>query len=295
MINAVLNFTNFWDGRANNTFNGSSPFGPEDPNAGVYVVQRNGALVFQKIALPNASLASQAVGPPPSPFEMSFGNPDANNARSFTEIGKKLFDRHHAITPLGEHLVDRNDSVLGPVSAFPNRGLIVNYRQLIQAAFARQFWDFGDGYLHLTQTEVAPVIVTTQPVVYTDYDVIAPGNGQRVLGPDDYSLMEVNFSLFFGLSVMLYESTLIADQTPFDAWMETGKLNGAFDADALAGLNLFAGDGHCISCHGGPELTNASVRNAERGKNVIEPMQMAQGTALYDTGFYKHRHRAHDR
>jgi cytochrome c peroxidase len=68
--------------------------------------------------------------------------------------------------------------------------------------------------------------------------------------------------------------------------METGTFNGTFDDNALAGLNLFVGKGHCSSCHGGPELTNASVRNAEKGKNVIEPMLMARGTALYDTGFY---------
>ena len=78
-----------------------------------------------------------------------------------------------------------------------------------------------------------------------------------------------------GLSVMMYESTLVADQTPFDKWMETGNLNGSFNADALAGLNLFVGKGNCVACHGGPELTKASVRNAQNGKNVIEPMQMA--------------------
>ena len=92
--------------------------------------------------------------------------------------------------------------------------------------------------------------------------------------------MEANFSLFFGLAVMFYEATLVADATPFDTWMETGNLNGTFNAAALAGLNVFVGPGHCVNCHGGPELTDASVRKAQNGKNEIEPMLMAQGTAL---------------
>ena len=39
-INAVFNFRNFWDGRANNTFNGVNPFGRRaitaDPTARVF-------------------------------------------------------------------------------------------------------------------------------------------------------------------------------------------------------------------------------------------------------------------
>ena len=45
-INAVFNYANFWDGRANNIFNGSSPFGPLDPNAGIWI-SNGGTLVKQ--------------------------------------------------------------------------------------------------------------------------------------------------------------------------------------------------------------------------------------------------------
>ena len=31
VFNAVFNFRNFWDGRANNIFSGLTPFGPSDP------------------------------------------------------------------------------------------------------------------------------------------------------------------------------------------------------------------------------------------------------------------------
>ena len=37
VINAVFNFRNFWDGRANNVFNGVTPFGPHDEGAKVRV------------------------------------------------------------------------------------------------------------------------------------------------------------------------------------------------------------------------------------------------------------------
>lgn len=37
VINAVFNHRNFWDGRANNIFNGSSNWGDRDPDAGVWV------------------------------------------------------------------------------------------------------------------------------------------------------------------------------------------------------------------------------------------------------------------
>ena len=36
------------------------------------------------------------------------------------------------------------------------------------------------------------------------------------LGANDYALIQYNFSLFFGLSVQLYESTLVSDDTPWD-------------------------------------------------------------------------------
>lgn len=98
--------------------------------------------------------------------------------------------------------------------------------------------------------------------------------------------MEANFGLFFGLALAIYESTLVADRTPFDRWMETGRFNRGFDKTALAGLNLFVNQGQCISCHAGPELTKASVRSAQDEKNLIRAMVMADGMSLYDNGFY---------
>ncbi len=42
MINAVFNFRNFWDGRANNVFNGMNPFGLRDQTKRIFKLQANG-------------------------------------------------------------------------------------------------------------------------------------------------------------------------------------------------------------------------------------------------------------
>lgn len=257
VINAVFNFTNFWDGRASPHFNGQTPFGDQDEFAAVIVNQPDTGLAFERISLNNASLASQALGPPLSPFEMSFGDPGQNNGRSFPEIGKKMLGRSAAgtpLVPLGKQRVHRHDSVLGSLSQAPAPGLSVSYETLIQRAFADRYWN------------------STEP--------LDAGNGLV------FTQMEANFSLFFGLATMLYQATLVADQTPFDRWLETGKFNKGFGKHELAGLNLFVNQGQCITCHGGPELTNASVRAAKGGTKAIRAMAMAQGVALYDNGFY---------
>ena len=124
---------------------------------------------------------------------------------------------------------------------------------MIKQAFTEQYWNS-------TETIDTPTIVFTQ--------------------------MEFNFGLFFGLAVAMYEATLVADQSPFDQWMETGHFNGGFGITELAGLNLFVHQGQCISCHAGPELTAASVRNAQGGKNLIRATHLVSGTALHDNGFY---------
>src|SRR5215813_14469393 len=106
-INAIFNFRSFWDGRAAFFFNGVNPVGPRDPDARVLQVQLDGSVVPVAVLIDNASAASQSVGPPLSPMEMSCGG------RTFPKLGKKLLN----LTPLGEQLVDPTDSVLGPIAA----------------------------------------------------------------------------------------------------------------------------------------------------------------------------------
>src|SRR3954451_21051525 len=89
VINAALNFRNFWDGRANFVFNGVSPFGPRDKDAQIwiedYYTDASGAQVERAVKafarIPFASAASQAVGPALSGFEMS------GASRAFSDLG----------------------------------------------------------------------------------------------------------------------------------------------------------------------------------------------------------------
>lgn len=115
VIGAVFNRDNFWDGRANHAFNGLDPFG-NTPNG------------LGTLSIANASLASQAVGPPGNDTEMSCTGRPFNGPGS---LGAKLLAR----TPLGQQHVDPTDGVLGPVAATGN-GLTVSYQTMIDAAFS---------------------------------------------------------------------------------------------------------------------------------------------------------------
>ncbi|HEY0683275.1 MAG TPA: cytochrome c peroxidase [Steroidobacter sp.] len=259
VINAVFNLANFWDGRANPHFNGASAFGAQDLAARVYVNRPGQGMVSETIALDNASLASQAMDAPVSFVEMSYGNPAQRNGRTLAEIGVKLLrfsPEGKRLVPLGLQKVHRLDSVLGSLSNAPARGLSTSYEALVKRAFHDRYWN---------STQMIPL---STPSVQS------------------FTQMEANFPLFFGLAIALYESTLVADITPFDLWMETGIYNYGFGKKELAGLNLFVNEGKCLDCHAGPELTKASVRHTQGGKTAISAMALGQGTAVYDAGFY---------
>ena len=105
MINAVFNGDNFWEGRASMVFNGVNPFGFRDQTSTLKKV--NGKeLKDVFVRIPYSSLASQAVGPPVSDFEMSF------QGRDFPSVGRKML----SLRPLDKQLVHPQDSVLGALS-----------------------------------------------------------------------------------------------------------------------------------------------------------------------------------
>lgn len=237
VINAVFNYANLWDGRANNIFNGETPYGPLDQSAGIWI-DDGAALVKRKIAIPNSSLASQAVSPPLDDVQMSF------KGRTFPELGRKLLSL--TTPPLGQQLVHPSDSVLGPLSRATlqpdgsvagNRGLSTNYVQMIQAAFPDSLWN---------SSRNVSLPTTASP------------------GGEPFSQMEANFTLFWGLAIQLYEATLVSDQTSFDRY-QAGNLNALSPDDlnapgipsAVRGLGIF--DSKCAICHSGSELTGAAV------------------------------------
>jgi cytochrome c peroxidase len=272
-VNAIFNFRNFWDGRAQNDFNGVNPFGSRDPNA--YVLKaatKKSPLEKVKISIKNASAASQAVGPPLSDVE------ESATGRVFPDIGQK-FDRIKTkkvpreigkklkyLTPLGKQIVHPEDSVLGKYSKAPKPGLkLKNYERMIQDAFQPEWWDSQQ----IIQVGTDGTRMFKQP--------------QGALATNEFTLVDYNFSLFMGLAIQLYEATLVSNNAPIDQYFD-GNSN-ALTAQQKQGKELFQGKAKCISCHGGPEFTNASVRNVQ--KQRLERMTMGDGgVAVYDNGFY---------
>lgn len=234
VINAVFNHRNFWDGRANNVFNGSSAWGDRDPDAGVWVNSPEG-LHKQRLQLINSSLASQAVAPPLSTVEMGCEN------RRFADLGRKLMWRK----PLEKQKVHWNDSVLGPYAQSTQGelkpGLNTFYYSLVRKAFNAKYWSS-------TQRGGA---------------LGAPKQFGR-FRPLPYDQFEANFAMFFALAVQMYESTLVSDDSPFDrAPRDEQGLPVGLSAEAFAGMQEFR-VAHCSLCHIGPLMTSATVAtNAE--------------------------------
>jgi cytochrome c peroxidase len=263
VINAVFNHRQFWDGRADNVFNGVNGLGDRDPNARVFRADDSNNPVPVQIRLENSSLASQAVNPPVNSFEMSAAG------RTMRDLGKKLAwgsdsDDHDAreLRPLGLQLVHPEDSVLGLISQWPHRGLKTgSYREMIRRAFHRQWWDSP----RLIRVDEQGVVRVT-------------GSGDASES-DEFTLMQYNFALFFGLAIQAYESTLVADDSPYDRFMDGDA--SAISQQAQLGVDLFRSQarGRCINCHEGAELTGASVRRVGQS-----PTRIREGQAM-DRGF----------
>ena len=244
MINAIFNYRNFWDGRANNIFNGSSPWGDRDPQAGVWIKTSATKVIKQRLHLINSSLASLSVGPPLNDLEMSC------NGRVWPAIGRKLLLRQ----PLQGQKVHHQDSVFSAqnlvlsTSTEQKPGLNTTYKSLVTQAFNPKYWSY-------TRT----------------------GEFGTPAGQVPYNQMEANFSMFFGIALQLYQSTLVSDQAPIDltdrfidldrgayvpTWTfptETGIVYDEAKKERLArGEQLFI-DNHCNLCHAGPTMTTAAV------------------------------------
>ncbi len=274
-INAIFNLVNFWDGRAHNVFNGVDPFGPLNPDARIH--EWNGAtispfnMMTPDTVLINSSAASQAVGPPLSDVEMSW------KGRSWAKLGRKLL----SLQPLAKQVVHPADSIFGELGLVDadGTGLNTTYANMIRQVYNNRFWS-------------------------------APEPNFVEIDGEQFTLMEANFALFWGLAVQAYESTLVADDTPVDRELRgiAGSLaafsaqleaaTGIVGLSAETGLGRFnSGGTACANCHAGPELTAASVAAlAAPGEAFVEFMPTltsgapgtVPGTGLrfYDIGFY---------
>ncbi|MHC5858365.1 cytochrome-c peroxidase [Nostoc sp.] len=273
VINAAFNFRNFWDGRAQNIFNGVNPFGLRDPNASVVKAENPNQPKFVKISLNNSSLASQAVGPPLNSTELS------SDGRTFQEIGdkfglisngkklpRKLGKKLFTLRPLGKQVVHPQDSVLGRDSRWPKPGLKDRtYEQMIQDAFKPEWWK---------SNRLIQVDAQGQRNIVKKPD--------RSLETNEYTLTEYNFSLFFGLAIQLYESTLIANDTPYDRFLEGNTT--ALTPQQQKGKQIFEGKAGCIGCHTGLELTSASVSSVTQNGRIGRAPFGAKSPE--DTGFF---------
>jgi cytochrome c peroxidase len=266
VINAVFNNRQFWDGRAQNEFNGVDVWGDRNPNAFVYKRTTTGSLAETRVRIPNASLASQAVGPPLSSFEMSA------DGRTFQDVGDSLVSSLSMSTsvrllrdtakkvlarrPLGTQQIAPDDSVLVPLES--------TYAELVEKAFRPEWWQSND-IIHIDVNGERKLVRQLLGIK------LDPLN----LSVDDYSMMQYNFSLFFGLAIQMYEATLVADDTPYDRMREGGP---PISDEAIHGVMLFSDTVRvrCINCHLGAEMTSASVskisvnRIRRREGNIID-------------------------
>jgi cytochrome c peroxidase len=235
VINAIFNVRTFWDGRAQEKFNGVNNWGDLDPNARVLELDSNGQLNWVSVLLDKAALASQAVGPALSADEMSY------QGKSFQELGRKML----TAAPLAGQFIDSTDVHFGFLSAYPARGMQsgITYADLVRAAF-HDAWHNGS---------------------------------QQVNG---YSHMENNFSLYWGIAILCYESQLVSDDAPYDRFIRGDA--SALTAEQLEGLRIFnSGGAACNVCHFGSEYAGATWNHVAQF-GAVERMATL-GTIATDT------------
>lgn len=289
-INAVFNHRQFWDGRAENVFNGVNHLGQRDPDARVFRADDPKQPVEVRVELVNSSLASQAVAPIVSDLEMAVPDRDRLDvgrelARGTRNQGKKVAK----LRPLANQQVSRTDSVLGSMSRWPQKGISFNrYDLMIQAAFHEKWWN--------SKKLIRVNADGTRTVVDR-----ADGKHDDELAANDYALIQYNFSLFFGIAVQLYEATLVSDDTPWDRFRRenptatdpdlnpwTNETPNHISRLALFGAHLFNDrtrgptNVRCSNCHEQNELTDASVRRVAAAVNG--PVRNRDGNVI-DKGF----------
>ncbi|TWU05688.1 cytochrome c peroxidase [Stieleria varia] len=313
VINSGFSDRLFHDGRAESTFNGYSIFGDRDHRPvlfrgvplrdalGRIVIGTDGRPKYGKpvqvhVAIPKAALASQAVGPIVNDVEMSYVG------RTFPNVACKLLDSR----VLAVQTVKHDDSVLGKWAA---KGLIgpngrLTYRDLIKMAFRREWWETGTSPL-LDQNGASVLDQDGNPREKENVVPLVMMGSQEEDRRARGSVMVANFSLYWGLSIMLYESTLVSNQSPFDAMMmgnpqlvnqrwEKEKQNlgtirldrgrhfkpeltedpPAHETGASVfqhGLRVFLRS-DCVECHGGPLFSELYERRPEDVKFPIHKL-----------------------
>ena len=260
IVNSVFNHRQNWDGRADAFFNGVNQSGRFDPDARVLEASFTynnywdyflDSLFGTRQRAQQTLVETQILLDNASLASQAMAPPldteMGNVGREFRDLGRKLL----TLRPLGKQKVYFTDSALRKYDRFWGRGLKTSYAHLIRKAFQDKWWA---GY-HVDQ--------------------------------DGYTQMENNFGLYWGLSMLMYQSTQVADQTPLDDFLAGDE--SALSPAAQQGLAIFQQG--CNICHSGPETTAAAVdeifatgtpKTATimlRGRNFDIP-------TFYDRGFY---------
>jgi hypothetical protein len=230
-------------------------------NAAGACVQASGLTATRQI-IRFTSIASLATGPGLSEFEMSYAG------RNWAKVGKKLLQARvtplaNQLVAVSDSVLGPYSNQGGsacatlPASdrspgapAAGKPGLCISYRGLIRQAFypglhANTTWHLGGCYtdgrseIHPNQCSAVGVTVAipvlsggavvdsaTEPF---DGYVLTPAAGAAgAADTNQFTQMEGNFSLFWGLGVNAWVQILVPDDTPFDQFLDRNP--GAFRA-----------------------------------------------------------------
>jgi len=207
-------------------------------------------------------------------------------AKEKRDLGKKT----NKVRPLNKQLVSLTDSLLGSMSRWPQTGLAVSrYDNMIKEAFHEKWW------------KAKKIIRVNSDGTKT---IVSKNDGEcedNSCAENEYSLIQYNFALFFGIAVQMYEATLVSDDTPWDRFRREHPsptdeaLNPWINVTpshnsrlALFGAHLFndrtkgPSNVRCSNCHEQAELTDDSVRRIVAAVNG--PVRNREGNVI-DKGF----------
>ncbi len=282
VINAVFNHRQNWDGKASFYFNGVNAYGKYDPEARVYQATKRfstSGSVRQTIVNKRVVFVRRSVTTSRDALEKSKSHWITHRSsqaaspplavemswigRTYPELARKMY----SLQPLAKQQVYFTDSVLAPYSIYFGRGLWTNYPTLIRRAFQDKWWN------------------------------------SRAVTEDGYTQMEANFPLYWGIALMMYQRTLVSDDSPMDRFLAGDE--SAISNLAKTGKFVFEGNGNpaggCNICHSGPETTAAAIGEivqADGNQKQISIMtRRSRGQeptfetpfsvpTLYDRGFY---------
>ena len=233
-IGAVFFDRLFQDGRANNTFNGQTIWGEQDDTDPFVLEMIMDNTLDGTLTETSISIENAALASQAVGPPLS-GTEMSWEGRSWIDIGTKMVGR----APLASQFVDPTDSVLGSLANLSGTGLSggLTYLDLIAPAIQDRWWASDEMTL------------------------------------EGLSQAEHNFALIFGLAVMMYETTLIPSETPFDAFAGGDMM--ALTDEERRGLDIFIGKGKCSNCHGTSFFAGAVSEDISSGEGSLERMSMA--------------------